>query len=871
MDSDDGLYETGSPGDDDFYGSSDGDVTHEDSASDGDVEGDPDFIGDDDHGEESNFIILKGDEIRRLMEDDVAQVTAVLSVSKAEASALLRRYNWSVNRVHEEWFADEERVRKEVGLISSHTVEKSFEDCGEISCGICFDDHSPGNIYASSCGHPFCVDCWCSYIGIAVADGPGCLNLRCPDPSCKIAVNLDAIERLASEEDKRKYLRFLFRSYVEENRKIKWCTAPGCEFAINFEIGSENSDVLCDCGNFFCWNCTEEAHRPVDCETVKKWILKNNAESENTNWILAYTKPCPKCKRPIEKGEGCMRMTCKAPCNFQFCWLCLSEWSVHGYNPCNRYKPGSETERQKKMAKMSIERYTHYYERWAANEKSKKKAMEDLKEMECVNVGKLSEFQSLPESQLKFIVEAWKQIVECRRVLKWTYAYGFYLPEEEHTKRQFFEYLQGQAEEGLERLHQCAEKELEIYLSPEEANSPNFCDFRIKLNGLTTVTKNYFENLVSALENGLEDVDSHGAPHDSKNMPGSSNEAPNPKTNYASVFRRNRVAGGRNLLAGRGIKMETQRNLPVAGNNTAGARPLPNLTAALQNANTTVAQYPERRRAKVVFTTTNLGGGTGNGSVAVGGNRVGVEPGQRLNLGNTLPGSTGYLTGVAGGLVAGTVNGVGVEPRQRTNLANALPLVNGPVGGNIHGLGNGPVHGAGIGIGIEPRERADWWLTGSTSKAHSVNVPRAGSTYGVEKRFRDSSESALPLGSITPEVLQNPPALGLGSNNRASLQNAPVAGSGDVSSSRNTPLAGSSSIVAVEKRQRTSATGVATINPKNGDLGSWACDLCTYLNPSSATVCTMCRGDASDNWECDKCTFVNDKHATICQVCELPR
>jgi hypothetical protein len=35
------------------------------------------------------------------------------------------------------------------------------------------------------------------------------------------------------------------------------------------------------------------------------------------------------------------------------------------------------------------------------------------------------------------------QIVECRRVLKWTYAYGYYLPDHEHAKRQFFEYLQG--------------------------------------------------------------------------------------------------------------------------------------------------------------------------------------------------------------------------------------------------------------------------------------------------------------------------------------------------------------------------------------------------------------------------------------------
>lgn len=32
--------------------------------------------------------------------------------------------------------------------------------------------------------------------------------------------------------------------------------------------------------------CTEEAHRPVDCSTVSKWIMKNSAESENMNWFV---------------------------------------------------------------------------------------------------------------------------------------------------------------------------------------------------------------------------------------------------------------------------------------------------------------------------------------------------------------------------------------------------------------------------------------------------------------------------------------------------------------------------------------------------------------------------------------------------------
>ncbi|CDY34490.1 BnaC04g13090D [Brassica napus] len=68
----------------------------------------------------------------------------------------------------------------------------------------------------------------------------------------------------------------------------------------------------------------------------------------------------------------------------------------------------------------------------------------------------------------------------------------------------------GEAESGLERLHQCVEKELLQFLNGE-GPSKDFNDFRTKLAGLTSVTKNYFENLVKALENGLAGVDSHAA------------------------------------------------------------------------------------------------------------------------------------------------------------------------------------------------------------------------------------------------------------------------------------------------------------------------------------------------------------------------
>ncbi|PKA55932.1 putative E3 ubiquitin-protein ligase ARI7 [Apostasia shenzhenica] len=394
-----------------------------------------------------NYTILSIADIRYRQDEDISRVSTVLSISRVAACVLLRHYKWSVSKVHDEWFADEENVRKAVGLLDK-PVE--VPNSRELTCGICFESCPRNDMSAAACGHPFCSTCWRGYIGTSISDGPGCLTLRCPDPSCGAAVGEDMIFMLATNDDKEKYSRYLLRSYIEDNRKTKWCPAPGCEFAVEFVMGSGSFDVTCNCSYSFCWNCTEEAHRPVDCVTVAKWILKNSAESENMNW------------------------------------LCLGAWSEHGertggFYACNRYEAAKQ------------------------EGASRQKALADLHSMQTEKLEKLSDRQSQPESQLKFIIEAWMQIVECRRVLKWTYAYGYYLPEHEHAKRQFFEYLQGEAEAGLERLHQCAEKELQVYLEAE-APMKDFNDFRTKLAGLTSVTRNYFENLVRALETGLKDV-----------------------------------------------------------------------------------------------------------------------------------------------------------------------------------------------------------------------------------------------------------------------------------------------------------------------------------------------------------------------------
>ncbi|CAI5457589.1 unnamed protein product [Closterium sp. Yama58-4] len=369
-----------------------------------------------------------------------------------------------------------------------------------------------------------------------------------------------------------RYRRYQLRSFVEASESVKWCPSPGCDFAIHAEGGapisralpgagarggklkgvmaeeeeegggggavwggSRSRDVRCACGHEWCWHCLQEPHRPVDCELVRKWVVKNSAESENMKWILANSKACPRCQRPIEKNHGCMHMTCSPPCRHEFCWLCLGDWKDHGegtggFYACNRYETSKKKgeynveEERRQRARQSLERYLHYFERWASNEQSWRRAQESLKEVEQHQAEQLRGLMGLPAAQMKFLSEAWQQIIACRRMLKWTYAYGFYLSDHQPARRNLFEYLQGQADAALGWLHKAAEKDVEAFvpshfkgsfdahanptpaaLSPQHRLS-EFLAFRSHLTRLTAVTRTFFHNLVTALESGLSEI-----------------------------------------------------------------------------------------------------------------------------------------------------------------------------------------------------------------------------------------------------------------------------------------------------------------------------------------------------------------------------
>ena len=104
-------------------------------------------VGDDDDESRSNkkakqsYVVLKQSDIEQRQENDITEVSNVLSISKAATTVLLLNYNWRVCDVQDEWFSNKERIRKKVGLFEKMVflLPKKLRKV-ELTCSICYEN-----------------------------------------------------------------------------------------------------------------------------------------------------------------------------------------------------------------------------------------------------------------------------------------------------------------------------------------------------------------------------------------------------------------------------------------------------------------------------------------------------------------------------------------------------------------------------------------------------------------------------------------------------------------------------------------------------------------------------------------------------------
>jgi ariadne-1 len=245
---------------------------------------------------------------------------------------------------------------------------------------------------------------------------------------------------------------------------------------------------------------------PCPCPQVEEWLQKASDESENVTWMLANTKKCPECRSPIEKNGGCMHMTCKknsGGCGYEFCWLCRGPWTEHGsatggYYNCNKYDKSKAKEEDITAydAKTELEAYMFYYHRYESHRNAMKIADEQRKEANKKELGLLEKFE-VRSADTKFLLEATEQLLRNRRVLQYSYVYGYYLDKKSQEKN-LFEYLQEDLEKHTNFLSTLYETPIDKMNEYQE-----FMKWKEQVSNYTRITKKFLENFVEGVSGGL--------------------------------------------------------------------------------------------------------------------------------------------------------------------------------------------------------------------------------------------------------------------------------------------------------------------------------------------------------------------------------
>ncbi|XP_054276599.1 uncharacterized protein LOC128995607 [Macrosteles quadrilineatus] len=455
---------------------------------------------------------LRTQDLQEAKDQLLVETSDMLNIPLFTAEALLRDNEWSRESLLEKWMKDPvqccqlagvqpptsawqqcggENTRVPLTEMQQDSVEdKNKSDQPEdIFCDICLMAVSAWDVPAAlSCLHRFCSACWERYLTVRIQEGDA-HHILCPATMCHILVPPELIEKLVSPEVARRYLQFDIKAFVETNRSIKWCPMAGCGRAVRLpEIEQMrnqpqvNTSHAVDCGNghFFCWECLGEAHAPSGCQQWRQWQSKitqvkpeqlqttctETEDAANCLWLVTNCKPCPNCKSPIQKNEGCNHMKC-SKCKFDFCWVCLESWKRHssatgGYFRCNRFEAVHKADEKqgiliseallRNQQTTQLNRFLHYYTRFRNHENSRK-----LEEGLLTGVRKKMEnlASSLKKgevpAEVKFVEEGVRELLKARRILCGSYVYGYYL-EDNGYSRTIFEFMQNELEEVTERL-----------------------------------------------------------------------------------------------------------------------------------------------------------------------------------------------------------------------------------------------------------------------------------------------------------------------------------------------------------------------------------------------------------------------------------
>jgi len=438
--------------------SEDENMSVQDSDDDND---DPDYYSQtDDFGDENIFDkdpeyfeyqCLTLEEVERLLNEHVAELSQELKISPSLAKMLLHAHRWTKDTVVTSYRANKEKLLIETGITPAFPPRPELLGASLV-CQVCMIPVHLDKIRKLSCGHMFCIDCWDQHFEVQITQGVSS-TVQCMARECQILAPEDFIlDILSKPELREKYQKFAFRDHVDSHPHLRCCPGPNCQMIAHAKPARAKRAQCKQCGTSYCFKCGNDYHAPTDCDTIKRWLTKCADDSETANYISAHTKDCPKCNICIEKNGGCNHMQCWK-CKHDFCWMCAGDWKTHGseYYECSRYKenPNIANESAHAKAREALKKYLFYFERWENHAKSlnlesdiKATIRKKIEEKVMASDGTWIDWQ--------YLVDVVNVLTKCRYTLQYTYPYAYYM--EPGPRKNLFEYQQAQLEAEIESL-----------------------------------------------------------------------------------------------------------------------------------------------------------------------------------------------------------------------------------------------------------------------------------------------------------------------------------------------------------------------------------------------------------------------------------
>uniref|UniRef100_A0AAF5HXV3 RBR-type E3 ubiquitin transferase n=1 Tax=Strongyloides stercoralis TaxID=6248 RepID=A0AAF5HXV3_STRER len=414
------------------------------------------YIEHDQQSTSNHYKLLENKHLVSEMDKILDEVRSVTNLPKTYCRILLHQYKWDKQTLIEKYYEQEsDAFFKKYNLINPSSLNRSIISVATRgTCNICCSEEV---LTESICGHKYCNQCWLHYFKTKITDHCDHI-ISCQEYGCDIAVDDDMVIKIIGQSAPLicRYKKLITKSFVESNKNLKYCPNPECYYITKI-ISIEDEPITCQCGFVYCFKCGHEWHEPLHCDIFKRWLRKCSDDSETSNWLNVHTKECPKCASTIEKNGGCNHMICHR-CKYEYCWVCLQEWGPHGNNwySCNKYneKRDSNNHTNVTQARAKLNRYLHYYQRYANHQQSLR--LEGNLNHSVEEAMQLFQNEGMSWIEVQFLKTAVSILSNCRKTLMYSYAFAYYL--ERGNQTDIFEGNQADLESSTESLSASLER-----------------------------------------------------------------------------------------------------------------------------------------------------------------------------------------------------------------------------------------------------------------------------------------------------------------------------------------------------------------------------------------------------------------------------